>query len=123
MFNSLLSTDYQISYLIFSLPHPWLLQVFFEFISAVGNYGVLWLILLIYIIVVEEKKSHRFIFIFLFSIIFAAFLNEFILKNIFMRPRPSYQLISTNFNQILPITTSYSFPSGHAVFSFCAAYI
>ena len=49
------------------------------------------------------------------------FLTNFVIKNIFHRPRPLADLL--DIIQLASYPTSFSFPSGHAAFAFCAAYI
>jgi len=127
----LLLIDENITESIYKLfPHNQFFNSFFSFFSLYGGSLFIWLLVIIFIVIVEEiqrpgiqKTDRIFIIYSLLSFTLAYLLNEFILKNIFHRLRPpsfnQFQPISTNFN--CPI--DFSFPSTHAITAFAAATI
>lgn len=104
--------DVYLTKVIYHLPHNIVLDSFFRFISAVGTYGIIWIIVMIALITFEEKKDRSFIWPFLLSIALSILISQFILKGVFMRPRPETSTLH-----------DYSFPSGHATTAFAAAFI
>ena len=111
----LLILDKKITGLLYSLvPHSKLFYLFFESLAPTGVASFFWLIIAVFLLIFEEKKHKEFIFYFSLSIFFAFVFSNFILKPLFARPRPTTNLICPK---------DYSFPSGHATFSFAAASI
>ena len=112
------------------LPHNRFFDSFFSFFSLNGGSIFIWLLVIVFIVILEEfhhpgiqKTDRKFIILSFLSFGIAYFLNEFILKNIFHRLRPSsfnqFQQISTSFNCPL----DFSFPSSHAITAFAMATI
>jgi undecaprenyl-diphosphatase len=112
------------------LPHNSFFDYFFSFFSMKGSAIVVWILVIIFAVIFEEKKhpgisnnDKKFILIFLTAFLTTSLLVEFPLKNFFRRQRP----ITTNFNQLQLISThsncpsDFSFPSGHASTAFAAA--
>jgi len=137
------SIDTSITGYIFNLfPHNQLIDSIFTFFSLYGNSLILWILIILITLIIEEvhhpgiqKRDRLFIFYFLLSFALTGFIVNLGLKNIFRRPRPC-QLISTDFNPLrqsaseasLSQLTSdsicppdYSFPSGHAATAFTAS--
>lgn len=121
----LLALDAQLTTLLFNLvPRSPFLNAFFSFLSLSGGFAVWGIILIILLILFEEKSNHVFLFYFLLGCGSTYILVNNILKNIFMRSRPvfadfnRFQLISTNF-----CPKDFSFPSTHAATAFAAATI
>lgn len=115
----LLHLDIGLTSAIYNLPHSTILNQFFAFFSAIGSYGLIWVIAAIYIIVVEERRDYRFVLPFTISLFLAFVLTNFF-KNLLLRPRPLstvYYLLSTNY----PV--DYSFPSFHATVTFTGAVV
>lgn len=143
----IINIDYLITNTILDLPHPFFLNLIFDFFSITGWWLLIWGLIFLYLFFIEEKKHKEFVFLFFLSILVSSFFTNVIMKNIFDRPRPYHQksnfqlqisksnktnfnqsqLVSTNSNQFQPILTNYpsdfSFPSGHATLSFSAAAI
>jgi undecaprenyl-diphosphatase len=101
------------------LPHNRFFDLFFSFFSLKGNAIVVWILVIIIALFLEEKKNpgiskndKKFIIAFTLSFLLTAFFVEYPLKNFFHRQRP----ISTNY-----CPTDFSFPSGHAATAFAAA--
>lgn len=121
----LLSLDAQVTgYLSNIVPHFPFFDAFFSFLSLRGGFAVWGIILILLLILFEEKRNHAFLFYFLLGCSSAYILVDKILKNIFLRSRP----IFTVFNRLQPFSTNvcpkdFSFPSTHAATAFAAAAI
>lgn len=119
----LLSWDAQVTgFLSRIVPHSPFFDVFFSFLSLRGGFAVWGIILILILILYEEKRDRAFLFYFLLGCSTTYLLVDKILKNIFLRSRPvltgfnRFQLISTN-----SCPTDFSFPSTHAATAFAAA--
>lgn len=128
--NIITNLDFQLTNFISSLiPHNQFFNYLFAFFSLRGNSIFIWVIVIILVLVFEErknpgisKKDIRFISLFIISFVVASIISQILIKNIVKRPRPCtnsnyFQLVSTNFNCPL----DYSFPSSHAATAFAAA--
>jgi undecaprenyl-diphosphatase len=120
MFENVLSFDSQISTLIASLfPHNVFFDAFFSFLSLDGLTVILWGIILLLFIIVNEKRHKEFILYFLLSFITTYFVVNIVIKNIIKRDRP---YVAQNLSaEICPV--DYSFPSGHASGAFAGAVV
>lgn len=122
--NSLLLLDQSITLFLKNLiPHNLYLGNFFSFFSLKGSSILIWILIIIGVAILEEKKypgiskkDKKFIVLFSLSFILTTLIVEFPLKNIFERARP---IVS----QIYQCPIDYSFPSGHAATAFAAATI
>ena len=120
MLNTILQWDEQLTRELNNLfPHSFNFDAVFAFLSGYGSSYLIWIIILVLLIVFEEKRHKKFIWSFFSSILASSFLINFVLKNLFSRPRPTD--LMTSFNYLCP--SDFSFPSGHAAVSFSAAYI
>ena len=88
------------------------------FVTYLGEAGALWIIIALYLII-SKKNSPMGVDI-LVSVVLCFCINDLIIKNIFMRPRPF--LTVPGLESIVRITFSSSFPSGHACAGFAASY-
>ena len=120
--------DTQLTILVNSvLPHTQFFDSFFSFFSLRGNSIFIWILLIIIALVLEERKNPgiqkrdiKFITTFILSFLLTSLLVNFVLKNIFQRPRPNFnnqQLTINNYH----CPSDFSFPSGHASSAFAAA--
>lgn len=110
----MIALDQSITQFLFNLiPHVPILNLFFMFFSAVGSFGIVWIILGILIIVFEEEKHREFIVYFLGGLLVTTILVNYVIKPIVHRGRPHQNIVEQ------PI--DYSFPSGHAATSVFAA--
>ena len=115
MLKTIISFDKSLTTFFYNLlPHNSFFNHFFSFFSFHGASVAIWLAFFIFLIIFEEKRDLKFIIYFLVSITITFLLVHFGLKNIFHRLRPL-----TKYS----CPTDFSFPSGHASFSFAAAAI
>jgi len=105
------------------IPHNQFFESFFSFFSLQGGSIFIWLLVIIFIVIIEEiqhpgiqKTDRKFILYSLFAFGLSYIINELIFKNIFQRIRPE-DLVNIN------CPTDFSFPSTHAVTAFAAATI
>lgn len=119
--EQLITIDQALSYSIYSLPHTPIIDAFFRFFSISGIFVLVWLIIFVCLVVYEEIRHHRFFLDFFASITVSSALTNFILKNLFMRPRPL--ALGGHVGPPLQYPSDFSFPSGHASFAFSAAYV
>lgn len=117
------------------IPHNNFFNLLFSFFSLSGNSILIWLLVIVIAVILEERKNpglserdKKFIFTFTLSFILAAVLSSFVLKNVFRRPRPIFvkqtvpiYLNKTIFASSSTCPTDFSFPSGHATTAFAAA--
>ncbi len=110
------------------LPQNPFFDLLFSFFSFQGIHIFVWIVILILIIIFEERKNpglsqrdKKFIVYFVLSLLTTAFLVNVILKNFFNRLRPTVVNIYQARANFCP--TDFSFPSGHASLSFAAATI
>lgn len=125
---TLLSLDYFITSFFNKLfPHNDFFNYFFSFFSLKGSSILVWLLVMLIVLVLEErknpgitKKDKRFIIIFSAAFLLTFLLSDFVLKNIFQRIRPfldtKYFILNT-----FACPKDFSFPSTHAATAFAAA--
>lgn len=112
------------------VPHNLFFNYFFSFFSLKGSSILVWLLVMLTVLILEERKNpgitkrdKKFIILFSLSFLLMFIISDIILKNIFMRPRP----MLSNFIRLYPISsnficpTDFSFPSTHASTAFAAA--
>ena len=87
-------------------------------ISMLGNGGFLWIVCGLLLII--NKKHRKYGFLLLLGLLVGVILGNALFKNIFARPRP-YQLLD-GITLIIESPLDYSFPSGHTLSSFIAAF-
>ena len=93
------------------------LDIVMPIITAMGNLGVIWVIMAIILLV---DKPYRMIgSIVLFTLVISTVIGEGIIKHLVRRVRPCNEEGDVNLLITKPI--SYSFPSGHTLSSFAVA--
>lgn len=96
-----------------------LMDFFMCAISRLGNGGMIWIVMTL---ILFTKIKYRALSLKLaFGLILCLILGNLILKNTVVRPRPCW--IFENINMLIDIPKDYSFPSGHTLSSFTAAFI
>jgi len=86
-------------------------------ITALGNGGIIWII--ISLILISQKSSEKLGFMVIAALILTTIIGEGAIKHIIKRTRPFVHDLEQKLLIIKPIT--YSFPSGHTSSSFAAA--
>ncbi len=94
-----------------------LLDRIMPMVTALGNGGLVWIIISIYMISNDNYKIQGYMII--TSLIVTTIIGEGIIKHLIKRTRPFIDLIENKLLISKPIT--YSFPSGHTASSFAAA--
>lgn len=114
------------------LPHNLFFDYFFSFFSLRGNSILIWLILILIALVLEERKNPgiqkrdiKFVAIFLLTFTLSFITSDIILKNLIKRPRPDYYNTTNSTYAVEPglaqCPKNYSFPSSHATTAVAAA--
>lgn len=98
--------------------HSPILNKIMLFITMLGNVGWIWLV--VGVIMICIKKYRKCGIVLLLSLILSQIVGNELLKNLIARDRPCW--LFDNYEQLLKVPTSFSFPSGHAQGSFCAAF-
>lgn len=88
-------------------------------ITNLNNHGEIWI--LIGLILLFTKKYKKYGVYLLIGLLVGLFLGNGVLKNLIARPRPF--LFRPEIALIIPPPGSFSFPSGHTLSSFIAAFI
>ncbi|MCR4276935.1 MAG: phosphatase PAP2 family protein [Candidatus Roizmanbacteria bacterium] len=124
----LLNLDYLLTNLFSKIiPHNIFFDYLFSFFSLKGSSIFIWILVIVLVVILEERKNpgitkqdKRFIIFFSASFLLTFLLSDFVLKNIFQRIRPfldtKYLILNTF---ICP--NDFSFPSAHAATAFAAA--
>lgn len=86
------------------------------FITALGNFGLIWILLAVVLIAIPKTRKTGIIMAVAMA---AEALCNLALKPVFARVRPCY--VNTAVEMLIARPLDYSFPSGHAGASFAAA--
>jgi len=132
MINFILQLDLQATQFINELmPHNQFFNLFFSFFSFKGSALIIWIIVIIGVIIIEEiqhpgiqKRDIKFVIIFLLSFFITYVVSDVVFKNIIQRPRPAF--IKTSAGKPIPTNScpkDFSFPSTHAATAFAAAVV
>lgn len=121
MFAQLIRFDEELFRTINHLPHNIILDTFFLFISGVGTYGLIWLVIMGALFLWEEIKDKQSYYALITAMILEYFFVEIVIKNVIQRPRPFLNL--DGIIEVGNISRSFSFFSGHATMAFAAAFI
>lgn len=93
------------------------LDILMTIITAMGNLGLIWIIIAVALLL---DKPYRLIgYIVIFTLVVSTIVGEGIIKHIVRRVRPCNQ--QNNVSLLIRKPISYSFPSGHTVSSFAVA--
>lgn len=120
MLDYLINFDKSLFYLLNHLPHTALTDIFFGAITLAGYLGFIWFVIG-FSIYYKEKKRDRKIFFSLALVELLSIFVELFVKNMVGRLRPQFVMPDV----LVPFDFyhNFSFPSGHAVISFAAAYV
>lgn len=100
-------------------PHGLFFNWFFLIFTFLGDPKFIWFLFVIGFFLFRHKKIGWIFLEVALAMGIAVILNEFILKNIFLRPRPFETLL--NISSLDPWATGFSFPSSHAIVAFSLA--
>lgn len=90
---------------------------FMVFMTKLGDAGFVWIVLTIAFLISDKyRKVGAAMAI---SLVLSLFVGNFYLKDIFERPRP---FMLKEVSLLIPKPSGYSFPSGHTIASFAAAF-
>lgn len=117
MINTLQRMDIRILNFIDKYLRYQILDRIMPVITSLGNGGVVWIILSIYLLNNNNYRIYGYIVI--TALILALVLGEGIMKHLVRRTRPFIKMNDPKLLIKRPIT--YSFPSGHAASSFAVA--
>ena len=119
MIDFILSVDFWILDLIRAHVSCAFLDAVMPVITNLNNRGEIWI--LIGLSLLFTKKYKKYGVYLLIGLLAGLFLGNGVLKNVIARPRPfSFR---PEISLIIPPPGSYSFPSGHTLSSFTAAFI
>ncbi len=120
MSDVILNFDNRISSFIGNFfPHNTFFYGLFSFLSLDGLTIIIWAVILLFFISINEKRHKEFILYFLLSFITTYLLVNIVLKNAFQRERP---YVAQNLAAAI-CPKDYSFPSGHASGAFAGAVV
>lgn len=97
--------------------HNGLFDKVFVFITRLGDFGGIWVILAIVLLI--SKKYRKYGLTLALALLFCTLLGDAILKPLFARARP-FEL-KESLELLIKRPIDYSFPSGHTMSSFAAA--
>lgn len=97
--------------------HSPVLDTIMVYITALGEYGILWI--LIAIILITQPKYRQCGVAMLLAMLCGYLIGNVGLKNLIARPRPCW--IDDSISLLVKNPTDYSFPSGHTLASFESA--
>ena len=115
----LLALDQQLFLLLNHLPHTSFLDNLAQFFSGLGNAGLVWFAMGLWLIAKEEKRSH-WLFMRLLTTGGMAWITQLVLKELFRRPRPGVDIGAISVGVEL---ADFAFPSGHAMMAWAMATI
>lgn len=90
-----------------------------KWISFLGNSGVIWIVAALVMLATKKyRRCGAFVGI---GLLLGLLLGNVILKNIIARPRPCW--LVENVQMLVEMPMDFSFPSGHTLSSFIAAFV
>jgi len=98
------------------IPHTTLLDAVFSFLSFQGITVAIWLLIVTFLVFMEERRDKRFIWYFAGSLLATFVITSIVLKTTLPRIRPYMRVPMA---ASCPVDSS--FPSGHAAVAFAAA--
>lgn len=100
-----------------SIHTPALSHIFYWF-TRMGEAGIVWIAIGIFMLL--SKNTRKMGVVLLLALLFCLITGNLFLKNIVARPRPCWR--NPEVEMLIPIPRDYSFPSGHTMSSFAAAF-
>ncbi len=87
--------------------------------SFIGNWGLLWIVVAVLMLI--SKKYRKTGIMLAVGLVLGLIFGNLILKNLVARPRPCW--IVEDIEMLIDVPKDFSFPSGHTLSSFVAAFI
>ncbi len=110
--------DFSILYIIQTMRCAFL-DVVMPFVSAWNNHGEIWI--LVGLILLCTKRYRTAGICVLTGLLLGLVFGNGVLKNLVARPRPCW--LNPDVPLLVPVPDDYSFPSGHTLSSFIAAFL
>lgn len=119
MMQAITNFDFQILDFIQAHIRCAFLDIFMPFISFLGNGGMIWLVASVLLLL--SKKYRKQGIMVLTGLLIGLLLGNMILKPLLARPRPCW--INEGLALLIDCPKDFSFPSGHTLSSFIAAFL
>lgn len=109
--------DFSVLYAIQNIRTSFLDKLFVFITSIPGNYGQMWVVLGIILIIIKKTRKCGITIIFSYLMVFG--FGQYILKDLIARPRPCH--IDQTVELLISRPSSFSCPSTHSGWAFAAA--
>ena len=109
--------DFNILYAIQNIRTPFLDKFFVTITSIPGNYGQMWVVLGIILLIFKKTRKCGFTIILSYLMVYG--LGQYVLKDLIARPRPCH--IDQTIELLISRPSSFSCPSTHSGWAFAAA--
>lgn len=117
MINKIIEFDKRVAFIFPKLYHHKFLNICMKFIASIGDFGMIWIALVLILSVYPQTKalSHKM----LFALLLATIVGQVTIKSLVKRMRPCQQYPEVKI--LVPVPSDRSFPSGHTTSSFACA--
>ena len=95
------------------------LDVVMPFLSALNNHGEIWILVGLVLLCIKRYRAAGICV--LLGLLLGLILGNGMLKNLIARPRPCW--LDPDVPLLIPVPDDFSFPSGHTLSSFIAAFL
>ena len=109
--------DFNILYAIQNIRTPFLDKFFVTITSIPGNYGQMWVVLGIILLIFKKTRKCGITIILSYLLVYG--LGQYVLKDLIARPRPCH--IDQTIELLISRPSSFSCPSTHSGWAFAAA--
>lgn len=109
--------DFNILYAIQNIRTPFLDKFFVTITSIPGNYGQMWVVLGIILLIFKKTRKCGLTIILSYLMVYG--LGQYVLKDLIARPRPCH--IDQTIELLISRPSSFSCPSTHSGWAFAAA--
>ena len=109
--------DFNILYAIQNIRTPFLDKFFVTITSIPGNYGQMWVVLGIILLIFKKTRKCGITIILSYLMVYG--LGQYVLKDLIARPRPCH--IDQTIELLISRPSSYSCPSTHSGWAFAGA--
>ena len=109
--------DFRILYAIQNIRNPFLDKFFVVITSIPGNYGQMWVVLGIILLIFKKTRKCGLTIILSYLLVYG--LGQYVLKDLIARPRPCH--IDQTIELLIKRPSSFSCPSTHSGWAFAGA--